>query len=837
MRTQRRARLSAVAAPRALSRVFALGALALLAACDSAEERKVSHYENGLEFVEAGEPGKALIEFTNVLRIDDAYLPAHEALGALHLGEGRNGAAVPHLVRVAEANPEGLEVRLDLARALLDLRNIPAARTYADAALELDPDNARGLGVSASLDLMIGETEKARADALRALEIDPNAELARLAAVAERIRAEDPEAALELIEAAPAFADGSDVDSGLALVRISVLEKLGDREGVGAALQRLSDAQPEDAGLRLALARWHMQADPPDTDAAEAELRAAAEQAEDPARARLRVVDFLRRADGPEAARAELESLIASAGGEGEEASLYERALAMEELRAGERDAAIARLERLIEREGDAEAGDAARLLLARVTDPEAPGGAERRAALVAEVLENDSANVEALALRAELSILDERAGDAILDLRTALEGSPNNPALLELLARAHEREGDDALAAEQRARAVQASGAAPGPSLRYGEQLVRMGRVDSAEAVILDSLRENGESRRLLTALAELRLRNQDWDGVRQVTAAIEALDARGESVAPGAGAATELLRAAALFGEGRVDETRDMLRASWEERGGAGDLEALIRAYLAANDVGAARETLEAALAASPDDLAALALLAEVQARAGETDEAEQTLRQAVEQAPEAAVPHRMLSELLNAQGRLDESIEVLEAGLEARPNDPGLRFDKALRLELNDEIEAASALYERLYDEDPENVVVANNLASLLSDHRTDEASLERAAVVARRLRGSPLAPFQDTYGWTLYLTGEAAQAVAVLRESAPRLANNAIAQYHLGMAYAAIGQTDLAREQLQRALEISDAGGFFPQRDAASEALAGLDAAEEAAESNG
>ena len=83
----------------------------------------------------------------------------------------------------------------------------------------------------------------------------------------------------------------------------------------------------------------------------------------------------------------------------------------------------------------------------------------------------------------------------------------------------------------------------------------------------------------------------------------------------------------------------------------------------------------------------------------------------------------------------------------------------------------------------------------------------------------------------------LAGAAAQAVAVLRESAPRLANNAIAQYHLGMAYAAIGQTDLAREQLQRALEISDAGGFFPQRDAASEALAGLDAAEEAAESNG
>lgn len=819
---------------RRLSAVLALGALALLAACDSAEERKVSHYENGLEFVAEGEPGKAVIEFTNALRIDDAYLPAHEALGELHLAEGRPGAAVPHLIRVAEADPQALEVRLDLARALLDLRNVPAARTYADAALELDPDNVRGLGVSAALDLMIGEAESARADALRALEIDPAAELARLTAVAERLRADEPEAALALIEAAPAFADGADIDNGMALVRIHVLEQLGDREAVGAALQRLSGARPEDAGLRLALARWHMQADPPNEAAAEAELRAAADLAEDPAQARLRVVEFLRRAGGDAAARAELETLLAAA--EGDEAGLYERALAVEELRAGERDAALARLEALIEREGDGEAGDAARLLLARVVDAEAPGGAERRAALIEEVLENDAANVEALALRAELAILDERAGDAILDLRTALEGAPRNAALLELLARAHEREGDDALAAEQRAIAVQASGADAGPSLRYAEQLVRMNRLDSAEAVILDSLRENGENRRLLTALAELRLRNQDWDGVRQVTAAIEALDARGDDVAPDGGA-TDLLRAAALFGEGRVDETLEMLRDSWETRGAAADLEALIRAYLAAEDLDAARETLDAALAEDPESLPALALLAEVQARAGEIDAAEATLRRAIEAAPQSPVPHRMLSELLNAQGRLDESIETLEAGLEARPNDPGLRFDKALRLEIDGEIEAAIALYEELYEQDPENVVVANNLASLLSDHRTDAESLERAAVVARRLRGSPLAPFQDTYGWTLYLTGEPAQAVAVLRDAAPRLPNNAIAQYHLGMAYASIGQTDLAREQLQRALEISDAGGFFPQRAAAEEALTGLDAAEEAAESNG
>ncbi|MEM6744951.1 MAG: tetratricopeptide repeat protein, partial [Pseudomonadota bacterium] len=226
MQRRARSRLSAAAA---------LGALALLAACDTAEERKVSHYENGLEFVEAGEPGKALIEFTNAIRIDDAFIPAHEGLGRLHMDQGRPGAAVRHLVRVAEARPEDLDTRLDLARVLLDLRNIEGARTYADAALALDADNPRGLGLRAALDLMIGEVEAARAGAARALELDPAAELARLVAVAERLRAEEPQEALTLIEAAPAFSDDAEVDSGLALVRIHVLEQLEDREGVGAA--------------------------------------------------------------------------------------------------------------------------------------------------------------------------------------------------------------------------------------------------------------------------------------------------------------------------------------------------------------------------------------------------------------------------------------------------------------------------------------------------------------------------------------------------------------------------------------------------------------------------
>jgi len=66
----------------------------------------------------------------------------------------------------------------------------------------------------------------------------------------------------------------------------------------------------------------------------------------------------------------------------------------------------------------------------------------------------------------------------------------------------------------------------------------------------------------------------------------------------------------------------------------------------------------------------------------------------------------------------------------------------------------------------------VVVANNLASLLTAHRTDDASLDRAYRIARRLRGIDVPAFQDTYGWIAHRRGDYAEALDYLRPAALR-----------------------------------------------------------------
>jgi tetratricopeptide (TPR) repeat protein len=90
------------------------------------------------------------------------------------------------------------------------------------------------------------------------------------------------------------------------------------------------------------------------------------------------------------------------------------------------------------------------------------------------------------------------------------------------------------------------------------------------------------------------------------------------------------------------------------------------------------------------------------------------------------------------------------------------------------------------------------MANNLASLISTYREDQESLERAYTIARRLRGSDVPPFQDTYGWIAYRRGEYEEALAHLEPAAAALPEDPLVQYHLGMTYLALGRGEEALE---------------------------------------
>jgi Flp pilus assembly protein TadD len=149
----------------------------------------------------------------------------------------------------------------------------------------------------------------------------------------------------------------------------------------------------------------------------------------------------------------------------------------------------------------------------------------------------------------------------------------------------------------------------------------------------------------------------------------------------------------------------------------------------------------------------------------------------------------------------------LDILDKGLAANPDDFSLTLDKAGVLERQGEFEAAIALYEEYLVARPNADVVANNLASLLSDHRDDEASLRRAQELAMRFRSSDVPHFKDTLGWTYFLLGDAEEASELIEDAAKNMPEMPVFRYHLGMSYLAMGEKDAARQELEEALKLA------------------------------
>ena len=101
-------------------------------------------------------------------------------------------------------------------------------------------------------------------------------------------------------------------------------------------------------------------------------------------------------------------------------------------------------------------------------------------------------------------------------------------------------------------------------------------------------------------------------------------------------------------------------------------------------------------------------------------------------------------------------------------------------------------------------PGNAVSVNNLAAILSDHRTDTASLDKAAEYAETLVKANQPAFQDTAAWVYYRRGEYDKALDILKGVVEKMPNVPVFQYHLGMTYYKKGDKAAAKEHLSLAI---------------------------------
>ena len=803
----------------AVSRVLA-PALLLLAAlalggCEGRDARAEAHYRRGLDYVAAGDLDRAKIEFRNVFRLNGEHVEARLAFARLLRDEGDVERALSHYLLLVDQDRNTLEGHRELAALALRVQDIATATSAAKRAYELAPTDPETRALKATLDYRAGKTPEDKAAALElargVLTETPDSVPAHMVLIADAMNAGDPAAALTRADAALAAAPG---DEGLHLVRLAALERLGDDAGVGAQIAEMAELFPDNAAVAQALVQWRLGQG--DAAGAEAVLRGLAARDPGAPEPALTVVRFLYETAGPEAARAELDRLAAASA-----APLpFQRARAGLDFAEGRRDEAIAALRGLTDAAAPSDETRDIQAELAGMLD--AAGDAAGRDALVAAVLDGDAGHVGALKLRARAAIAADQPDRAIQDMRAALAEAPRDPEIMTIMAIAHEREGSRELAGERLALAVEVSGQAPEESLRYARFLMQDDRLGPAEGVLVDALRRAPNHPDLLAALGEIHVARRDWPRVDQVAGLLRT---QGD---PAAAELAARLEMASLAGQDRTEETLAMLRGLAGTGGNAAAMAELMQAYVAAGDFAGAQAWLDGVLEADPASAPGRMMQAGLYAAQGDAAAAETLYRALIAEDAALPEPHRALTALLAGLGRDDAAAAALDAGLAATGDDPDLLFLKAGLLETRGDVDGAIAAYEALYARDSGNPLIANNLASLLTTHRADPASLERAFAIARRLRASDVPHFQDTYGWILHRRGDSEGALAFLEPAAAALPDNALVQFHLGEALYALDRRDEARARFQRTLDLAPGPEAAPQVAAARARIAAIDA---------
>ncbi len=771
---------------------LALLLVSFLAGCGSPEERAQGYYESGMALIEKKDDLKARVELLKAAKYKSDKVEVWRALAGIDERTKASSSLFVDLRRIVELDPNDLNARLKLARIMVGGGAADAALRVIDAANEGDKPNAELHALRAIILLRTNDNPGAIREAERAYEINPTNVDAITLLASKKVADGDLDGALKLLDSVPA---GSKDETRVTLQKIDAYARKKDLVKAEELLRKLIAQNPQEAAyhaqlLQLLLAQRKF------VDA-EKELRARAEANPTDNKIGLDLVRFLAATKGVDAGRAELEARIKAGGDD------FDYQIALAELNHGQNRTAdaVQALQRLASTAATPDKKLAAQVKLAEIYVSKGEKAAAEP--LIADILAKDRRNGGALRMRAALSIDKGQFDSAISDLREALNDQPKSVELLSLMAVAYERSGKGELADRQYADALKSSNFNPDIVLRYVTFLQRKGDATRAEEILTEAANRNSTNLQIWSSLGQVRLRRQNWSGALAIADAIGRVDA--------GRVAADQIRAAALAGQNKIEESVAVLEAAHKAAPDAPQPAlALASAYVKQGKPDKAAALLQRLSDNFPANAQLLVFLGQAKLAEKKNDEALQSFKTAVAQQPKEPAGYTALTEFYIQRKNYDEADRVLKAGLAELPGNVAFRLSLAGLQIMRGNNEPAISQYEAILQDQPNSLVAINNLVNLLLDNRSDKPSLERAFELSEKLKSSNVPQFQDTWGWAQYKRGDVKGAIDTLEAAVPAMSNLAVVHYHLGMSYAAAGQTEKAAERLKTAFSLEPDG---------------------------
>jgi putative PEP-CTERM system TPR-repeat lipoprotein len=267
------------------------------------------------------------------------------------------------------------------------------------------------------------------------------------------------------------------------------------------------------------------------------------------------------------------------------------------------------------------------------------------------------------------------------------------------------------------------------------------------------------------------------------------------------------------------------------------------LALAQVADKNLIAARTTLQKALQLKPDHLESQDALLSLELSDKKPEAAMRIARQLQEQFPNSPLGFSREADIHLEQKRMPLAIKLYEVALEKgagseglnklhrtnilagntkvaeqqlndwlkrHPNDMSVRNHAAEYYMFSGQIQNATAQYEAIQRQHPDNALVLNNLANLYQRQK-DPRALTTAEQALKLAPDNPAT--QDTVGWMLVEQGKASRGLELLKKAAAAAPKVGLIRYHHAVALARTGSPEKARQELQQVLR------EFPQLPAA------------------
>jgi tetratricopeptide (TPR) repeat protein len=154
---------------------------------------------------------------------------------------------------------------------------------------------------------------------------------------------------------------------------------------------------------------------------------------------------------------------------------------------------------------------------------------------------------------------------------------------------------------------------------------------------------------------------------------------------------------------------------------------------------------------------------------------------------------------------RGATDEALRTYLDGAKANPNEIVFYLLSGGIYENKQDWDHAKQQYQKVLEIQPDNPLASNNLAYvILQQGGNVDVAFAMAQTARQKLPDNPNAA--DTLGWAFYHKHVYTSAINLFKEAVKKDPDNALFNYHLGLAYAKSGQAALAKQQLDRVVKI-------------------------------